>query len=110
MKKQNTLLPKYRRLMDVLGENIKLARLRRRLSAAQVSMRAGISRATLWSIEKGSDSVAIGAYFLVFTVLGLEKDFLKLAADDELGRKIQDAGLLVKKRAPKILKEEQNGN
>lgn len=52
-------------------------------------------------IEKGTPTVAMGAYFQVSFVLGLEKDFLKLGADDELGRKIQVAGLLVKERAPK---------
>src|SRR6476661_2774635 len=101
MKRQLALLPKAQRLLSILGENIKLARLRRELSAEQVSERAGISRATLWQIEKGKPSVAMGAYFQVLFVLGLEKDFLKLGADDELGRKLQDAGLLVKERAPK---------
>ncbi|PIQ29619.1 MAG: transcriptional regulator, partial [Bacteroidetes bacterium CG18_big_fil_WC_8_21_14_2_50_41_14] len=35
-----------------------------------------------------------GALFNVLRVLGLQDDFLKLAADDELGRKLQDLGLL----------------
>nr|WP_276349281.1 helix-turn-helix transcriptional regulator [Daejeonella sp. JGW-45] len=78
-----------------------MARLRRKFSASQIAERAGISRATLWQIEKGVPSVAMGAYFQVLFVLGLEKDFLKLGADDELGRKIQDAGLKVRQRAPK---------
>ena len=101
MKQKLVLLPKGQRVLNNLGENLKLARLRRRLSAIQVAERAGISRATLWQIEKGIPTVAMGAYFQVLFVLGLEKDFLKLGADDELGRKLQDAGLIVKKRAPK---------
>ena len=101
MKQKLVLLPKGQRVLNNLGENLKLARLRRRLSAIQVAERAGISRATLWQIEKGIPTVAMGAYFQVMFVLGLEKDFLKLATDDELGRKIQDIGLIVKKRAPK---------
>jgi transcriptional regulator with XRE-family HTH domain len=88
-----------------LGENIKLARLRRKLSAEQVSERAGISRSTLWLIEKGMPGVAIGSYIQVLLVLGLEKDFLQIASDDKLGRKLQDAKLLVKQRAPKRLKQ-----
>jgi transcriptional regulator with XRE-family HTH domain len=101
MKKQLVLLPKAQQVLNDLGENVKLARLRRKLSAAQVSERAGISRATLWQIEKGTPTVAMGAYFQVLFVMVLERDFLKLGADDELGRKLQDAGLLVKERAPK---------
>lgn len=101
MKQTIVLLPKGQRILNSLGENIKLARLRRRLSASQIAERAGISRATLWQIEKGVSSVTMGAYFQVLFVLGLEKDFLKVGADDELGRKIQDAGLKVRQRAPK---------
>jgi transcriptional regulator with XRE-family HTH domain len=95
------LLPKMERILAEVGENIKLARLRRKLSTEQVTERANISRPTLWSIEKGSPGVAIGAYAQVLLVLGLEKDLLKLAGDDPLGRKLQDAQLLVKERAPK---------
>lgn len=95
------LLPKVERTLAELGENIKLARLRRRLSTGQIAERAGISRPTLWGIEKGHGRVALAAYAQVLFVLGFEKDLLKLAGDDLLGRKLQDAGLLVKKRAPK---------
>jgi transcriptional regulator with XRE-family HTH domain len=101
MKQSVILLPKAQKVLDDLGENIRLARLRRKLSTEQVAERAGISRSTLWQIEKGKPSVTMGAYFQVLFILGLEKDFLKLGADDELGRKLQDAGLLVKERAPK---------
>jgi transcriptional regulator with XRE-family HTH domain len=77
-----------------MGENIKLARKRRKLTAVQVSERADIARSTLYLIETGNPSVAMGAYFNVLRVLGLQDDFLKLAADDELGRKLQDLELL----------------
>ena len=95
------LLPKYKKIIKELGENIKLARLRRRLSTSQISERANISRPTLYSIEKGSESVSIGLYLQVLAVLGLEKDLLLIAKDDELGRKLQDANLNTKARAPK---------
>jgi transcriptional regulator with XRE-family HTH domain len=88
-----------------VGENIKLARLRRRLSAELVAERANISRPTLWKIERGAGGVAIAAYAQVLFVLRLEKDLLKLAADDSLGRKLQDAELIVKERAPKTSKK-----
>lgn len=99
--KSPVLLPKMKKIMAVLGENIKLARLRRKLSAQQVAERAGISRSTLNYIEKGYEGVSIGYYLNVLNVLGLEKDFLTIASDDELGRKIQDANLSTKDRAPK---------
>lgn len=95
------LLPKHKKLLGELGENIKLARLRRKLSTAQISERANISRPTLHSIEKGSESVSIGLYLQVLVVLGLEKDLLLVAQDDQLGRKIQDANLTTNERAPK---------
>jgi DNA-binding XRE family transcriptional regulator len=66
-----------------------------------VAERANISRPTLLSIEKGMPGVAIGSYAQVLFVLNLERDLLKVAADDILGRKLQDAELRVKERAPK---------
>src|SRR6056297_790389 len=100
-KKRSILLPKHERMLQQVGEQFKLARLRRKLSAEQVSERADIGTSTLWRIEKGDPGVALGNYFQVLTALGLERDILELASDDELGRKIQDAGLITKKRAPK---------
>lgn len=95
------LLPKTSKILETVGEQIKLARLRRKFSTEIVSERAGISRPTLSSIEKGQPTVSIGNYINVLKVLGLEKDFLLLAKDDELGRKLMDAGLSTKERAPK---------
>ena len=99
--KKILLMPSLKKILEELGENIKLARLRRKLSAEQVAERANISRPTLLSIEKGVPGVAIGAYAQVLFVLGLEKDLLKLAVDDALWRKLQDAELVVKETAPK---------
>jgi len=100
-KKKIIILPKTRRILIELGENIKLARLRRKLSTEQVSKRANISRPTLLAIEKGSPTVSIGSYLLVLNVLGLEKDLQFVAKDDELGRKLQDANIRTSNRAPK---------
>jgi len=93
-KKKQTLFPKHKDILKQLGENIKLARKRRKLTTTQVSERADIVRSTLYLIETGSPSVTLGAYFNVLRVLGLQDDFLKLAADDEFGRKLQDIDLL----------------
>ena len=92
--KQQIILPKFNQLLGQMGENIKLTRKRRKLTAVQVSERAGIARSTLYLVEKGDASVSLGAYFNVLRVLGLQNDFLKLAADDEFGRKLQDLELL----------------
>ena len=100
-KKKMVILPKTTRILIQMGENIKLARLRRKFSAEQVAERANISRPTLSAIEKGMPTVSIGYYLLVLQVLGLENDFLFLAKDDILGRKLQDLGISVKERAPK---------
>lgn len=89
------------KILQVLGENIKLARLRRKLSTNQIAERAGISRTTLYVIERGKPSVSIGNYVQVLYILGLADDLLIVAKDDELGRKLQDAKLIVKERAPK---------
>lgn len=96
------LFPKSQRILSELGENIKLARLRRKLSSAQVAERADIGRSTLVKIEQGHPGVGIGNYINVLRVLGLEQDFLLLAKDDELGRKLQELNIIVKKRAPKM--------
>lgn len=110
MKKDHSLiLPLLQRLLIEVGENIRLARLRRRFSASIVAERAGMTRTTLRSIERGDPSVMFGAYARVLLTLGLEKDLALLARDDELGRKLQDAGLPIKARAPrkkKMLKEQ----
>ena len=92
--KKAIILPKYQKIFDGIGENIKLARKRRKLTTEQVSERARIHRATLHRIEKGDPSVAIGLYFNVLRVLNLENDFSKIAQDDEFGRKLQDLDLL----------------
>lgn len=92
--KKQVIFPKYNLLLEKMGENIKLARKRRKSTTVQVAERANISRSTLYLIESGNPSVAMGGYFNVLRVLGLQDDFLKLAADDTLGRKLQDIELL----------------
>ena len=96
-----SLLPRLRRILLGVGENLKLARLRRKYSAEIVAQRAGITRVTLSKVEKGDPGVAFGIYARVMQVLRLEDDLAKLALDDVLGRKLQDAGLTPKRRAPK---------
>jgi DNA-binding XRE family transcriptional regulator len=91
--KKQVLFPKHQKVLEQVGENIKLARKRRKLTTIQVSERAGIDRSTLYQIEKGNGSVSMAAYFNTLRVLGLQDDLLKLAADDSYGRKLQDLSL-----------------
>lgn len=101
-KKAVSVLPSTEKILAEMGGQIKLARLRRQLSTELVAERAGISRATLWNVEKGSPSVAIGIYAAVLHALNnLDADLLLVAKDDEFGRKMQDLNMQVKKRAPK---------
>ncbi len=96
------LLPKHERLLVGLGENLRLARLRRRLSAEQVAERAGLSRSTLHLMENGAPGTSLGKLVQVLAVLGLEENLSQVAADDILGRKLEDARLTeTRRRAPK---------
>lgn len=95
------LFPSQTKALDVLGEQLKLARLRRDLTTVQVAERSGIGRTTLVKIEKGDEGVSLGMYYRVLLTLGLGDDIMLLAKDDILGRKLQDAKIIVKGRASK---------
>lgn len=96
-KKAVILMPKTSKLLAQMGEQIRLARMRRKLSIALIAERAAVSRASVWAVEKGSAAVAIGIYAAVLHAInGLDADLLKIAADDELGQKLRDIELLKK--------------
>ena len=80
--------------MKIVGEQIKLARLRRNLSRAQVAERAMCSELTEARVEKGSPTVAIGTYLRILYALQLEDDILLIAKDDIIGRELQDISLI----------------
>jgi len=95
-------LPKHERLLADLGDNLRLARLRRRLSAEQVAERAGVSRSTLHLMENGATGTSLGKLLQVLVVLGLEADLSRVAVDDVFGRKLEDARLTeTRQRVPK---------
>lgn len=88
------VMPQTKRILEEMGQQIRLARLRRGLATDLVAQRAGISRATLCEVEKGSPSVAMGMYAVVLHALdGMDKDLLLVAKDDETGHLIQDIAL-----------------
>ena len=92
-RKPPTIFPQEQRLLSQLGERLKLARLRRKLSSTVVAQRAGISRTSLYKVEAGDAGATLGTYIRVLAVLGLEGDVNALAADDRVGRKLQDLAL-----------------
>ena len=97
-KKTVKIMRSTENILKQMGEQIKLARLRRGISATLAAERAGISRSTLWKVEKGNSSVSMGVYAAVLhAVNGMDKDLLLIAKDDELGRKLQDIELLKKR-------------
>jgi len=107
MKKTVMASPMARRQLAKLGDNIKMARLRRNLSLRAVAQRAGISLNTVVAIENGESGVSIGAIVNVLHCLNLAEDVSKVALDDELGRKLQDLELEPKRRAPKKTKSQE---
>ena len=92
-RKPPVIFPQEQRLLSDLGARLKLARLRRKLSNAVVAQRAGISRTSLYKVEAGDPGATLGTYLRVLAVLGLEGDISALAADDKVGRKLQDLAL-----------------
>ena len=99
-KAEYNIMPSTKKILKIMGEQIKLARLRRDLSAELVAERAGISRASLWKVESGNPAVAMGIYAAVLHALGnMDKDLELVAKDDEMGRQMQDLNLLTRKRA-----------
>ena len=99
-KRTTVVMPNTQKILEQMGEQIKLARLRRDLSVELVCERAGISRTTLWAVEKGAPTVAMGTYAAVLHALGgMDKDLLLVAQDDKMGRILQDLNLKTRKRA-----------
>ena len=112
-RKTAPLLPAMNDILKVLGENIKLARLRRKITTTMLAERAGMGRVTLRKVENGDSGVTLGAYASVLFCLGLEKDLLLIGKDDPLGRRLQDAGLMTtkkrvaKRNMPKTIRKEK---
>ena len=91
--KKTILLPKAVKSLQILGQNLKLARIRRRISAAMMCERAGVSHATLTAIELGKPTVSMAGYMSVLFCLNMHTDIEKVATDDVLGRELQDLQL-----------------
>lgn len=91
------MMPKaLSQILELMGEQIMLARKRRHLSMQDIADRATVTRLTISRVEHGDPTVSMGIYARVLYALNLEKDITLLAADDALGRQLQDAELLKK--------------
>lgn len=88
-----TFFPKAKRQLESLGKRLREARLRRKIAAGHFAERMGISRDTLNRLERGDATIAIGTYLRALAVLGLDADIDEVAANDALGRRLQDAAL-----------------
>ena len=100
--KSPVIFPQEQRLLAAFGQRLRLARLRRKLSASVVAQRAGLSRTTLYNAEQGDAAVTLGSYLRVLAALGLDADINSLAADDKLGRTLQDLALTAPPRRKKV--------
>ncbi len=99
-RKKVIIMPETQKRLSQMGEQIKLARLRRNLSSELVAERAGISRTTLWNVEKGEPSVAIGAYAAVLHAInGMDRDLILVAKDEDLSKKMHELNIEVKKHS-----------
>ena len=87
--------------LQIVGEQIRLARLRRDLSIAQIAERAMCNVLSVMRVEKGSPTVSMGIYLRILFALGLDESILFLAKEDEMGRNLQDLDLKHRQRASK---------
>ena len=101
MKTKGTPSTKALDALARLGERIRLARVRRRVTSALLAERIGASHATMTAIERGAPGVSAGRYASALFCLGLLGDLERVAADDELGRRLQDLGLPKRVNLPK---------
>lgn len=96
--KQPPMFSSQRKLLSALGERLRLARNRRKMTVETMCERADISRMTLYRAEEGSPAVALGTYLRILSALKLESDLELLARDDKLGRALQDNAIPPRRR------------
>jgi transcriptional regulator with XRE-family HTH domain len=100
------MYPAQKKLLNALGERLRLARLRRKLSVDIACERAGISRMTLYRLEAGGPAISLGTFMRVLSVLSLENDLELIARDDRLGRLLQDQKLPARRRTSRKQRED----
>ena len=104
MSRKKSISQEEKAILSKIGEQMRLARLRRRMSMDKLAKEARVSRTTLWSIEKGDGGTSMSSFLKVVKALGFTDDFLLIGQDDSHGRKLQDEVLKLKWRAPRTKK------
>lgn len=91
----NTLPRAARKALAKLGEDIRVARKKRRISTVSMAERAFISRSTLYKVERGDPTVSIGIYATMLGLLGLAERLGDVAdrRDDTLGLDLDEERL-----------------
>ena len=84
-----------KRALAKLGNDLRAARLRRRIPTTLMAQRAFISRTTLGKVEKGNPSVSLGIYVTVLFILGMTARLEELAdvRNDALGLRLDEERL-----------------
>lgn len=109
-KKKVFLMPQTEKILSQMGEQIRLARLRRNIPISVIAERARVSPGTVAAVERGSSSVSMGSYAAILHAIGgMEQDLLLIGRDDVLGRTFQDLNLPVHIRASKHQSPNQPG-
>lgn len=82
--------PSAQRQIEALGRRLRAARLRRKMTQEMLAARVGVSVPTIGKLEDGNPSTSLATMLRVLTVLGLAADVDLIAAQDALGRELQD--------------------
>ena len=100
MERQVKLPIPVKRAFRKLGQDINEARRRRRITVELMGERAGISKTTIWKIERGDPATSIGGYAAVLYVLGMTDRLRDLAdpAHKFIGRRIYEEQFNLPKR------------
>jgi len=85
--------PRARTAFKEFGERLRLARLRRRMTQAELAARVDVSLPTVAKIERGDPSATFATVLRILSVLGMAGDIDQLAKNDPLGRELQDVAL-----------------
>jgi transcriptional regulator with XRE-family HTH domain len=85
--------PRHRSQLNALGERLRAARLRRKLTQALLAERVGVALPTIRKLEAGDPRTSLATVIRVLQALGLAQDIDKLAVQDDIGRELQDIEL-----------------